>query len=260
MTTNTPAILLSHHKCATTWLGEILRGFCGQFDRKLYGSLESSCRTPPGQQFDIVFFTNSLYESCVVSCAEWLNHEPCRTLHVIRNPLDIVVSAYYSHLHSHRSDRWPALAQQRQVLRGLDRAAGMAATWTFLERADFHQAAVGPLFALRRWNFADRRIRTVRMEDLVNDAELARAELGSLLGRDPVDAIATQTFEKLSGGRSRGVVDDRHHFRSGKKDQWIDELDPSLARAIYETYRDLLDAFYPEVGANLRGVPCAAAN
>jgi len=247
-----PAFVLAHHKCATTWLAEILRAHCSENGLEFFGSLESGCPTPPNQPTDVVLYTNSLYETFLGRFGEQLPKSNGSVLHVIRNPLDIVVSAYYSHLNSHRVDRWPSLARQRETLRRLDKQAGMQATWVFLERADFHQVAVGPLFALRRWNFSDARFRTVRMEDLVGDQQVATAELRRTLGRDPSAAILRFTFEKLTGGRPKGVVDDHHHFRSGRRDQWIEEMDPSLARAIYAAYSELIDNFYPDVAQTIR--------
>lgn len=247
-----PAIFLSHHKCATTWLGEILKSYCAKHDLTLFGTQLSNWAPPPGQQFDVLILTNSFYESLASTCDDWLTRSPQPALHMIRNPLDLVVSAYYSHLNTHPSDKWPALAQQREILRKLDKVAGLLATWTFLERADFHHGAVGPLFALRRWNYADQRIKTLRMEDLVNDPELTRSELQNRLGRDPTDVIAEFTFEKITGGRSRGVVDDQHHYRSGNTDQWLEEMDVSLAQAIYRTYQTLIDTFYPDVKVKLQ--------
>jgi hypothetical protein len=249
---NIPAIFFSHHKCATTWLGEILKSYSAKFGLRFYGTLLSACQLPPDEHYDVILFTNSYYDAAAGTCEEWLNRSRQPALHMIRNPLDLVVSAYYSHLNTHAADRWPALARQRKILRKLDKAAGMMATWAFLERTDFHQWAIGPLFALRRWNYADRRISTLRMEDLVSDQELARSALGSRLGQDPSETIAQFTFEKVTGGRARGEVDDQHHYRSGRKDQWLEEMDISLAQAIYQSYQDLIDEFYPDVKAQLQ--------
>ena len=246
-----PALFFSHHKCATTWLGELLARHCSRQGLKFSFTQLSGSGPTEEAGLDAFFFTNSLYEFCQVHCDKWLNQHPQPALHIIRNPLDLVVSAYYSHLNTHRVDRWPALAQQRAVLRKLDKRAGMIATWTFLERADFHMGVVGPLFSMRRWDYGDPRIKTLRMEDLVNDDQLARNELQVRLAGDAADVINELTFEKISGGRQKGTIDNQHHFRSGKSDQWLEELDVSLANAIYETYRSLINDYYPDVKAKL---------
>ena len=85
------------------------------------------------------------------------------------------------------------------------------------------------------------------MEDLIRDYGLVRSELQPLLGDDPADIISQFTFEKLSGGRPRGVIDNQNHFRSGSLHQWVQEMDLVLARAVYHAYKGLIDRFYPEV-------------
>lgn len=249
---NVPSIFLTHHKCASTWLVQILERYGATFGRSLFRTHLSGFRPPQEEHFDLLLFTNSDYDYCTRNFQPWLDAAPLPALHVIRNPLDLVVSAYYSHLSSHPLDTWPELARQRDVLRRLDKTAGMLATWVFLERSDFYDGAVGPLYALRRWNFNDPRIKTLRMEELVDDQRLVRSELQSRLGADPAEIVAHLTFEKLSGGRARGVVDDHHHFRSGKPQQWREEMDTSLAHAVYREYQAIVDRFYPDVEQMLR--------
>ncbi|MCI0558084.1 MAG: hypothetical protein MN733_06285 [Nitrososphaera sp.] len=169
-------------------------------------------------------------------------------IHIIRNPLDMIVSAYYSHLHSHPADGWPELARQREVLRRVTKEAGLLATWVFLERSDFYDGAVGPLFSLRRWNFDDGNFKTLRMEDLViSSYELLQRETQYFFCDDLNDVIAENSFEKLSDGRAVGIVDTGHHYRSGETHQWLKEVDLSFAHVVYQEYKNIMDAFYPEV-------------
>jgi len=247
-----PAIVFTHHKCASTWLLQILKRYCATYNKRLYFTELTAAPPPPGEKFDAVLFLNSDYDVSAQCYQPWLDSGSRPALHVIRNPLDIVVSAYYSHLSSHPTEGWPELIRQREVLRGLDKAAGMLATWVFLERIDFDTGVAGPLHAMRRWKYDDVRIRTVRMEDLVGNAEFARAEMQAVLGEDVGGIISELTFERLSGGRPPGIKDDRSHYRVGLPHQWADEMEGSLARAIYQKYKRIFDAYYPEVEALLR--------
>jgi hypothetical protein len=242
-----PSIFFTHHKCASTWLWHVLSKYSNDFALSLFGTNLSKVSPPENQSFDILLFVNSDYNFCAESCKHWLDSSFLPALHIIRNPLDIVVSAYYSHLYSHSLDRWPKLADQRGVLRNLDKKAGMVATYNFLERIDFDDGAVGPLFALQHWNFKDTRIKTLRMEDIVSDHKSFQSELQSLLAVDSTDIIQQFAFENLSGGRSKGVIDNQHHFRSGKPHQWLHEMDSSLAETIYHKYKAIIDSYYPEV-------------
>ena len=247
-----PGIFLCHHKCASAWLSGILGLYCAAFHKSQFATHLSESAPENAADFDVLLFANSDYHFCAQHLRSWLRPEAPPALHLIRNPLDVVISAYYSHLTTHPTEGWPELAQQREVLRNLDKMSGMLATWTFLERTDFFNGAVGPLFALRRWNFDDPLIKTLRMEDLTSDPELVRSELQLRLGSDPADIVSQFTFEKLSGGRSKGVVDDQHHFRSGLSHQWVQDMDVALAKAIYHSYQDLIDRFYPEVASLLK--------
>lgn len=244
---NALSIVFTHHKCASKWLVSVLTACSAAFDKPLFKTHLSRSSPPQGRNFDISLVVNSDYDTCIESYGPWLTPGSRPALHVIRNPLDIVVSAYYSHLSAHSLVDWPQLAHQRDILLSLDKTSGMLATWVFLERGDFHAGAIGPLSALRRWNFDDPRIKTVRMEDLVGDVEFARSELWSLLGEDPAEILSQFTFDKLSGGRPAGVVDNENHYRSGLPHQWMHEMDRSLARAICQSYKHIIDTYYPDV-------------
>jgi hypothetical protein len=145
-----PFILFTHHKCASIWLGHLLERYCAAFNKSFFNRRMSGFAPPADRNFDVLLFTNSDYQYCVQYFQPWLDSGSRPPLHVIRNPLDIVVSAYYSHLATHPVNEWPELARQRDVLRSLDKTSGMLATWVFLEQSDFDAGVVGPLFALRR--------------------------------------------------------------------------------------------------------------
>ena len=103
-------------------------------------------------------------------------------MHIIRNPLSVVVSAYYSHLRTHPIDGWDLLARQRSVLSEVDKDVGMALTLSFLESSHFQPETNGPLCDMISWKYVDSRIITLRMEDITANAatffrELSRTEV-----------------------------------------------------------------------------------
>ncbi|MCE9608943.1 MAG: sulfotransferase domain-containing protein [Chthoniobacter sp.] len=247
-TANGPRIIFTHHKCATMWLSHILQKFSRISGRSFFQTPCTDEAMPQNLPVpDMVLLLNSSYDFCAQAYLPCLGRGTPSPIHVIRNPLDLIVSAYYSHRNTHAVDEWPELAIHRKVLLSLDKVDGMIATWNFLERFDFMGPVLGPLFCLRRWNFADPRIRTVRMEDLTGDFTCAQRELQDLLGSDLSAILSQFTFETMSGGRPQGVVDDQHHYRSGKPGQWIHEMDPSLVRVVYHAYQPIFDTYYPEV-------------
>jgi sulfotransferase family protein len=240
-------VFLTHHKCGSNWLVKILDDHCHTHGLSVFKSHRSRGGPPRNHPYDYHLYVNSDYGYAANRYRALLDRDEGRVLHVIRNPLDIVVFAYYSHRYTHPVEGWSALACQRNVLRGLSREAGMMATWVFLERADFDTGMIGPLASIRTWNYDDRRFRTLCMEDLVSEQGHTSGDLRRLLGPEVSAVMARNTFQSLSGGRDRGTVDERHHYRSGVPHQWKHEMPRSLARALYHHYRDVVDTFYPEV-------------
>ena len=238
----------THHKCATKWLINILSRYCSNHQLGFFTTHFSDLLPNPNVDYSILVYTNSEYVFCKTRMDVNIGEHNQTATHIIRNPLDMIVSAYYSHLYSHSLDGWDQLVQQREILRRVDKKAGLRATWDFLERRDFDDCAVGPLFSLLHWNFDDSTFKTLRMEDLVINTYDLLQERTQYFFKNDLDGIITENrFEKLSGGRSPGIVDKKDHYRSGRLNQWMDELDLPLAYAVYDKYKPLIDAYYPEV-------------
>ena len=119
-----------------------------------FGHMHRSERLAEGQ-LDIVALTNADYS--------FVRNRVLSGIHVIRNPLDLICSAYYSHLSTHSLEGWPELELQRTVLKSVSKPEGLMLTLTFLERSDFYSGAIGPLLALRHWDFSDEAFSTLRM-------------------------------------------------------------------------------------------------
>jgi hypothetical protein len=121
----------------------------------------------------------------------------------------------------------------------------MLLTIAFLERADFHSGAVGPLHALRNRVFDDARFATLPMEAMV----LRPTErLGALLRAGHpghlLPPAAQRSFEAIAGRRP-GEVDDASHYRSGQPGQWRQAL-PDAAIAYLRAHSEpVLRRFYP---------------
>ncbi len=228
-------IVLTHHKCASTWLTQYLRQFAEM----------------NGFSFDVTQLSVIPSEtdiSCLINADYRILPDivrPC--LHIIRNPLDLIVSAYYSHLATHSLAGWPQLERQRSVLANASREDGLFLTLAFLERDDFYNGAVGPLHALRHWNYDDDAIFTVRMEDAVGSNGIL---IGNWLsGVDPDYQLpdpANYAFSRFSG-REPGSIDDNSHYRSGIAGEWKSTIPVSLIDYVKNHYRPTLEPFYPEV-------------
>lgn len=169
-------------------------------------------------------------------------------MHIIRNPLSVVVSAYYSHLRTHPIDGWDLLARQRSVLSEVDKDVGMALTLSFLESSHFQPETNGPLCDMISWKYVDSRIITLRMEDITANAatffrELSRAEVLRNAAMPDPDRFS---FAALTG-RQQGVIDLSSHYRCGSSTEWRNALPRGVILYVIHHYRDFLLRFYPEV-------------
>jgi len=232
-----PIIVVSHHKCATCWLHDYLQTLA-TINQLTFGHTHSSRLAPTA---DIVMISNAEYD--------FLATKGIKGVHVIRNPLSVIASAYFSHRNSHPADGWPQLAVQRRLLREHDRNTGMFLTTAFLERSDFHRDAVGPLHGLRYWDYDDPAFVTVRMEELVKTpAGLLRDAFTRIGALRPI-AFPNDSdfvFSRFSGGRQIGEADPGSHYRQGGPDDWRAQLPEAVLAYARGHFRPMLERFYPE--------------
>ena len=228
----------SHHKCASRWAIAYLREVAGLnfLDFESGDKTENVAKT----KAHIAFFGNSSYPRAAA--------HSLFGVHFIRNPLNIVVSSYFSHLNTHSDAGWDELTAQRQLLRQVDLAEGLDLTVAFLERERIGPGTSGPLFALREWDYADPRFKTVRVEDFVLGPSAAMKELLPM-SHPHLPPDWRYSFEMFSGGRQRGQVDDFSHYRSGDPTEWTKYLSADLVRYLQDRFGDLLGRFYPDTSA-----------
>jgi len=192
-----------------------------------------------------------------------------RGFHVIRDPRDVLVSAYFSHLYSHpiRSDGGWIAEMRRQLAAAPDVEAGL------LLELDYN----APIFAsMGAWDYANLSVYETRYETLIADpvAEFCRifnflgvatprlgliTLPGLLLDRErkrragrpmpprttlplPVlqRMVARNDFERQAGGRQPGQEDARHHYRKGVAGDWRNHFTPRVADAFKARYGQVL--------------------
>lgn len=79
-----PIYILTHHKCASSWLSDYLTSYCDRNRLKMFASHFSEPEIDVNS--DIVLLRNASYR--------YVLEKVVKGIHVIRNPLNIVVSAY----------------------------------------------------------------------------------------------------------------------------------------------------------------------
>ena len=197
--------------------------------------------------------------------------------HIIRDPRDIVVSAYFSHLHSHRTDNWPELIAHRAQLQKLSKDDGLLLEMEF-RRSEFEQ--------LCEWDYAQENVLELKMEDIIANpydqmvralffieaaaeytplkqkllaAVASRIREGSLgylyripslvvpnyvLPKIPVEFLLGYIYEyrfsKMTNGRAEGIEDVCSHYRKGVVGDWANHFKPQHTEYFKKNYNDVL--------------------
>lgn len=259
-----------HHKCASTWIHSVLDAVAADagwrlaylpteadFGGDLRGFVER-------KRVDVVSYVNADLKH-----AETL--PPHRGFHVIRDPRDAVVSAYFSHKGSHPTHAWPELVPYRERLQQVSKEDGL-----FLE-LEFSQQF---LSKMSRWDYDQDHVLELKQEEFTADpykgflsafdwlglldtthynkvrwpGYLLRATsnilnrkyrvaprlpLDQVPGERLLGVVYDQRFEKYAGGRKKGAEDTKSHYRKGKGGDWVNHFTEEHVAAFKERYGDL---------------------
>lgn len=179
---------------------------------------------------------------------------PYRGVHIIRDPRDIAVSAYFSHLHSHSVKEWSALEEYREKLRGMSKEEGLAAEienrlaeFTQIGTWDYGQPHVLEIkFEEMTTSNYDLIIRVFEHFQLLDTTRYRTRHRIRELAFDVVDGLSGSVgrrltrklrpatisgaellgmawrfrFQSLAGGRKEGEEDVKSHFRKGAPGDW----------------------------------------
>ncbi len=226
-----------HHRSGSTWLFRVFREIVEDRlgHRLLYAPSEQSfggdlAATSTTRGFEFLAYVNADFRR--------IRSVPVRAIHVVRDPRDLLVSAYYAHAYSHPTDSWPQLDRLRPVLRAAPLETGLLLELDFCSNV-FDDMATWP----DQWPG----ILRIHFEELVASPwprlREAFAHLGFLdqLAETELREIADRhDFEHLSGGRQPGETDPSSHYRRGVAGDWREFLTPAVRRAFEHRYGRLL--------------------
>lgn len=267
-----------HHKCATTYTLRVVGDICRYMglrhlqyhSPKMWGY--PSHGTPLDEfavksGLDFVSFTNS-DPRYIGDISNYLG------FHLIRDPRDMVVSAYFSHKHSHGTDGWPELTEFRAALESLPKNEGMMESIKFTARLPTDGWNIEPFRAMMDWDYSRDNIMQIKFEDMVSDPYQtfldafkfmkltcdSDSTFPSLLAyylrsknrsfRNPrISAIPEwmvllkihrHRFTKATKGRPRGVSDVTSHYRNGMPGDWKNHFTSEHKAYFKREYTDLL--------------------
>jgi len=154
-----------HHKCGSTWIYSIITSLCKLLDKK-----QGEYNIPAEYIFDIELAINE-YEFITIRNSEFHHFEPIineiKAFHVIRDPRDIVVSAYYSHLNSHQTKEWPELIYYRKKLTELSKEEGLFFVMDYLSSMRVRGSVINIYDNLDSWDYNKNNILEIKFEDLI---------------------------------------------------------------------------------------------
>jgi hypothetical protein len=263
-------VYYGHHKCASQWVlthfeaaaWDLGLRFARLPDPELSGA--SLLNFLARSQIDVLAIENAR-ASHAQALAHW------KGVHVVRDPRDIVVSGYFSHLKTHRQEALgPTVRAHRERLNQLPKAEGLH------EEIDLNRHWFEHFMA---WNFRQPNVLELRFEELTTDPyngflnafqfvgllqdptpsweHLIRAYNRSrgqirggrrlppwrLRGLPPERCLAIvyrNRFEALSGGRRQGSEDTGSHYRKGVAGDWKNHLNSEHLAHFERSYPGLL--------------------
>ena len=261
-------VYFGHHKCMTTWVRHVLQRVCNELSWNYAEMNISGSEYVRRNKVDMLSYQDPDME-IVRTLEDFVG------FHIIRDPRDIVVSAYFSHLHSHATDNWPELSAYRAELQKLSKDDGLLLEMEFLRR-EFKQ--------LYEWDYAQENVLELKMEDVVANPydQIVRAllfieaaaentplrtrllaavasgirDLGYLyripsivvpkyvLPKIPVEFLLGYIYEirfsEMTKGRGRGMEDACSHYRKGVAGDWVNHFKPQHKEYFKKNYNDVL--------------------
>jgi len=261
-------VYFGHHKCMTTWVRHVLQRVCNELSWNYVEMNISGSEYVRRNKVDMLSYQDPDME-IVRTFEDFVG------FHIIRDPRDIVVSAYFSHLHSHATDNWPELSAYRAELQKLSKDDGLLLEMEFLRR-EFKQ--------LYEWDYAQENVLELKMEDVVANPydQIVRAllfieaaaentplktrllaavasgirDLGYLyripsivvpkyvLPKIPVEFLLGYIYEirfsEMTKGRGRGMEDACSHYRKGVAGDWVNHFKPQHKEYFKKNYNDVL--------------------
>lgn len=205
------------------------------------------------------------------------SYKDYKGVHLIRDPRDVLISGYYSHLKTHSTAAWPELEEYRQKLKTVPFEEGL------MMEMDFN---AGYFEDMMSWDYNNPNVIELRFEDI---PRIDFEDVFSFLGLSATDSrsvdfwfhfwrvvnflhlkkmspiknynmktpiskllwiVHVNSYARLSGGRTPGEENKDSHYRSGVSGEWKDVLTEEHKKAFKEKFPGLLEKLGYETSAD----------
>jgi len=235
--------LFLHHRSASTWVSAFVSEYAQRIGLKTCGGMNSFRGEPLNAAVKVALehpwaLDMNAWPFLPAQLDRFVPRE-WKAVHIVRDPRDVLISAYYSCRDFHPTTEWPELAPFKAWLKRVDRETGIIGTMAFVSFV---------LESYAGWE-ARENILEIRYESLFASTIHHPGEhLSNLLaliewlfpvGFD-VDLVrelsVTHDWENYTNGRKRGDEDTTHHYRKGIAGEWERHWTPRIDEIWTEAY------------------------
>ena len=235
-------VFLLYHKCASQWIKNVFWRLNVQNEFLWMGNKEPEKETRVLRDeigTDAKFPGVGMWENINVKDEKFKSLFPpiSKTVTVIRDPRDILISGYYSHKKSHPviEGMWKDLPVQRSVLLKLNKEEGLLSTIDFL---DYQFNNLKHLYKSKVTFFL--------FEDIVDNPYKLVKNILNVWGMKATNikqVVDKFTLENLKLGKIKTPPFNSDHYRSGRPGEWKDVLSEKVLNKFHKKYPNLIDEY-----------------
>ena len=218
-----------YHKVGTVWFGRILMDVASHYQMRFRSSLKKANIKKLEQSRNAGVFLD------IGTHVQLEKIRPYVGSHMIRDPRDMVISAY--HYHKWTKENWANIPRQqygglsyREYLNTLDRDDGL------LEEIN---NSAGWIRHMAEWRFDDPRILELKYEDVLANERESFARLYAHYGfrEEAIEtAVSLSMKYSIQAFSSRGGVGQGSHLRSGRSREWDTAFNQEHRRVFKEMF------------------------
>jgi len=235
-------VFLLYHKCASQWIKNVFWRLDVQNEFLYMGSKEPEKETRVLRDeigTDAKFPGVGMWENINVEDKRFKSLFPpiSKTVSIIRDPRDILISGYYSHKKSHPviEGLWKDLPVQRSVLLKLNKEEGLLSTIDFLA---YQFNNLKHLYKSKVTFFL--------FEDIVDNPYKLVKNILNVWGMKATNikqVVDKFTLENLKSGKIKTPPFNSDHYRSGRPGEWKDVLSEKVLNKFNKKYPNLIDEY-----------------